>query len=61
MNFRKLIRRLSKRATINEAYAAGRDAKKHGPNIKNCSFRFFASKEITKAWEDGNRYMPEDE
>lgn len=35
------------------AYDAGVDAAKYGPNITNCSFRFFATKEQTAAWEEG--------
>ena len=38
---------------IREAYEAGLDKHKNGANEINCNFRHFATKEQTKAWEQG--------
>lgn len=40
---------------IKTPYEAGRDAKLNGPNTKNCSFKWFATPEMTKEWERGNK------
>ena len=37
------------------AYDAGHDAALRGPNEMNCNFRLFATRELTAAWERGNR------
>ncbi len=39
-----------------EAYKAGYDAGRNGPNIDNCNFRFFATKKLKDEWEQGNRH-----
>ena len=38
-----------------EAFAAGVDCARNGPNMVNCNFRHFASREQTDAWERGKR------
>lgn len=39
-----------------EAYKAGYDAGRNGPNVDNCNFRFFATEELKNEWETGNRH-----
>lgn len=41
--------------TEEEAWFAGHDAAMYGADTKNCHFRFFASPELTKAWETGQK------
>lgn len=39
--------------TLADAYNAGLDCALNGPNITNCDYRLFATKELTAAWEHG--------
>lgn len=43
------------RPSEDEAERAGRDAATNGANTTNCHFRFFATRELTTAWERGNK------
>lgn len=43
------------RPTASEAEQAGYDASKHGADTTNCNFRFFATPELTAAWERGHK------
>ena len=45
-----------RRLTKQEAYKAGYDAGRNGPNTDNCNFRFFATEELKNKWESGNRH-----
>lgn len=40
--------------TIEQAERAGYHAGRDSPNQINCHFTFFATPELTKAWESGN-------
>jgi hypothetical protein len=40
--------------TESDAEEAGWDAGYYGPNTTNCHFGYFATKELTAAWERGN-------
>ncbi len=40
--------------TEKDAEQAGWEAAYNGPNLDNCHFGFFATRELTKAWERGN-------
>ena len=42
------------RVTEKQAEQAGREAGYFGPNLTNCHFTYFATPELTKAWERGN-------
>jgi hypothetical protein len=41
--------------TLEEAYEAGRDCAANGASTTNCHFSFFATPELTRAWERGRR------
>ena len=40
---------------VAEAYRRGWECGEHGPDMFNCHFSIFATKENTKAWERGKR------
>jgi hypothetical protein len=54
MDHAKLILDLSTSASEAEAERAGFDAGVNRPNIHNCHFTLFRSRELTAAWERGN-------
>ena len=52
----KLAERLCVRQpTEIEAYGAGFDCGQNGADNRNCHFAFFGTKELTAAWERGNK------
>jgi hypothetical protein len=40
-------------ANLDYCYDMGRDCAIYGPNVKNCNFRIFGSREGMEAWERG--------
>lgn len=38
---------------IKTAYEAGYDSVMNEPNTENCNFKWFATKDSTKQWEEG--------
>lgn len=42
--------------SVQQAYEAGQDYARHGANMTNCHFSFFATPEHTAAWERGRKY-----
>ncbi len=44
---------IPKRRTLEEAYNAGYDCGKQGPNEGNCHFTLFFSPEMSLAWDQG--------
>jgi len=50
----ELVKRLIPPTRSKEyAYKMGKDCAKNGPNIENCHFSIFSSRENTEAWERG--------
>lgn len=41
--------------TEDEAFRAGYDCAVNGADTVNCHFRFFATPDLTRAWENGKR------
>lgn len=52
---RTVARLLFHSADQTAAYTAGFACGRHGANMVNCHFRYFATTELMKAWERGNR------
>ena len=52
---KRMSRLLGQKKTKEEAYRAGYDSVVHGANLGNCQFAFFASRQLTKAWERGRK------
>lgn len=46
--------------SINDARAKGYDSGLNGASTTNCHFSLFATPELTKAWEEGNRHGKEE-
>jgi len=48
---------MAPKKTEEEAYLAGVDCAKNGPNTENCHFSFFSSVEKMQAWERGKQSL----
>jgi hypothetical protein len=55
-NLEKTIDEANKyKGNLKKCYEMGFDAEKNGANTENCHFGLFATPEMTKAWEHGNK------
>lgn len=46
---------LTSNVSIEDARQKGYQCGRDGPNTTNCHFSIFATREMTTAWEEGNR------
>lgn len=46
--------------TTEDAFKAGYESVSAGTSTKNCHFKYFTSKALTKAWENGARKAKQD-
>lgn len=51
LKVKNLMKDLAK--TEEQAFQAGTDCAKNGPNTDNCNFTYFSSPILTAAWESG--------